>query len=177
MRVVVVGSHNPTKLESVKRAFSETFLNEDFSFVTYPAESGVADQPFGVEETKQGAYNRALACKGVKPQADFWIGLEGGIEIISDAYFVSAWMCVLGKNDQVGYGRTGAFALPAEVSERIKSGEELGQACDFVFSRSGSGHQGGAVGILTDEKISRADFYVPAIMFALIPFIKSNLYT
>ena len=176
MKTVVVGSNNPVKLASAKFAFSEMFPEETFTFVTYGAESGVAEQPFGIEETKQGATSRALACKESLPQADFWLGLEGGIEVIEEEYYVSAWMCVLGEDDRIGYGRTGAFVVPPLVRERIMQGEELGKACDAVFLQINSGYKGGAVSILTDEKITRTDFYVPAMMFALVPFLKPELY-
>lgn len=176
MKTVVVGSNNPVKLAAAQQAFGEMFPEEVFSFVAHTVGSGVSDQPVGIEETKQGATNRALACREMYPEADYWLGLEGGIEIIETKYYVSAWMCVTGKNGQVGYGRTGAFMVPLLITERIKQGEELGTACDNVFSQINSGYKGGAVSILTDGKITRADFYVPAIMFALISFSKTELF-
>lgn len=176
MKTVIIGSNNPVKLTSAAQAFEQTFPEDVFSFVPHTAPSGVSDQPIGIEETKQGATNRALFCKEAFKEADFWLGLEGGIEIIEEKYYVSAWMCVIGRGGQIGYGRTGAFALPALITERIKNGEELGAACDTVFLETNSGYKGGAVSILTGGKISRADFYVPAMLFALIPFSKPELF-
>jgi non-canonical (house-cleaning) NTP pyrophosphatase len=39
--------------------------------------SGVSDQPFGIEETYQGAQNRADNAQKAVPGADYYVGLEG----------------------------------------------------------------------------------------------------
>lgn len=176
MKKVIVGSHNPVKLATTKEAFELLFPEEAFAFETFAAPSGVPDQPFGQAETKQGAINRAEACRAAHPEADHWVGLEGGLEKIDGAYWVFAWMCVLGSDDTIGLGRTGSFMLPHKVSERIDQGEELGIATDVVFNETNSKHKGGAVGALTNELISRKDFYRDAMVFALIPFVKPELY-
>ena len=129
-----------------------------------------------VNETKQGATNRAEVCKSEYPNADFYVGLEGGLEKIEGKYWVFAWMCVLGKQNVRGFGRTGSFLLPPKVSQLIDHGEELGIATDKVFDDTNSKYKGGIIGILTNENITRKDFYRNALIFALIPFVKSELY-
>ena len=58
----------------------------------------------------------------------------------------------------------------------MRQGLELGQADDIVFGRSNSKQANGAVGILTDDVIDRAQLYEPAVIFALIPFKNPDLY-
>lgn len=176
MKKVIVGSTNPVKLEAVKEAFDKSFHVDDFEFLTFPAESGVPDQPFGFEETKAGAWNRSGACKKEYPTADYFVGLEGGLEKIENEYWAFAFMCVQDNTGKCSYGRTGSFLLPPKVSELIDAGEELGVATDIVFSQENSKHKGGSIGILTNEAITRKDFYRDAIIFALIPFLKPDLY-
>ena len=77
---------------------------------------------------------------------------------------------------QYGFGRTGSFLLPPKVSELIAGGEELGVAIDRAFGDSNSKQKGGAVGALTDNLVTRKDFYQTAMIFALIPFLKPDLY-
>lgn len=125
MKKVIVGSNNPVKLETTKEAFVQSFPDEEFEFLTFPAPSGVPDQPMGQTETKQGAKNRAEACKLEHPDADFFVGLEGGLEKIEDEYWAFAWMCILNNSGSKGFGRTGSFLLPSKVSELIDKGEEL----------------------------------------------------
>lgn len=176
MKTVIVGSTNPVKLETAKEAFAIAFHDEQFEFVTYAAESGIPDQPFGSEETKRGAKNRADACINVHPDADFFVGLEGGIEKDGDELWAFAWMCVRDKDSTVGYGRTGSFLIPPKVSELIQKGEELGYATDIALGSDNSKHKEGTIGILTNGAVTRKDFYREAMLFALIPFMKREYY-
>jgi non-canonical (house-cleaning) NTP pyrophosphatase len=47
---------------------------------------------------------------------------------------------------------------------------ELGDADDLVFARQNSKQKNGAVGLLTADAIDRLELYIPAVIFALIPF-------
>jgi len=176
MKTVIVGSHNPVKLETAKEAFALAFPEETFEYVTHNAASGVPDQPMGAEETKEGALNRASDCRRQYPDADYFVGLEGGLEEQGEEFWTSAWMCVQNAAGVSSFGRTGAFPLPPKVSALIKEGNELGIATDIVFDETNSKHKGGTVGILTDGLVDRKDFYRQALIFALIPFMKPELY-
>jgi inosine/xanthosine triphosphatase len=92
---IITGSTNPVKVAIVEEVFTALFPDEVCTVSSYAAPSGVSDQPIGVTETKQGAYNRAQASRDTFPQADYWVGLEGGIEVIDEGYWVTAWMCDL----------------------------------------------------------------------------------
>lgn len=176
MKRVIVGSTNPIKLEATREAFQMSFPDKEFNFITYPALSGVSDQPIGQTETKQGATNRAEACKSEYADADYYVGLEGGLEKIEGEYWVFAWMCIISKSNAKGFGRTGSFLLPPKVSKLIDQGKELGTATDIAFNETNSKHKGGTIGVLTNENITRKDFYKDAMIFALIPFVKPELY-
>ncbi|MCA9354555.1 MAG: DUF84 family protein [Candidatus Kaiserbacteria bacterium] len=176
MKKVIVGSNNPVKLEATERAFTAAFPGEQFSFFTHSAPSGVSDQPMGDDETKLGAENRAAACREAYPDADYFVGLEGGLILLDDEYWTSAWMCVQDTAGKISFGRTGAFLLPPRVSELIDQGEELGVATDIAFNETNSKHKGGAVGVLTNDVVNRADYYFQPLIFALIPFVKPELY-
>jgi len=62
------------------------------------------------------------------------------------------------------------------VSELIHKGVELGHATDIVFKEENSKQKEGTIGMLTDTIITRKDFYREALIFALIPFRKPDLY-
>ena len=53
---------------------------------------------------------------------------------------------------------------------------ELGDADDVIFERTNSKQGDGIVGILTGSAIDRTEYYVPAMVLALIPFINRALY-
>jgi non-canonical (house-cleaning) NTP pyrophosphatase len=49
---------------------------------------------------------------------------------------------------------------------------ELGDADDAVFGRSNSKQANGSIGLLTDDALTRTEYYVQAVIMALIPFKK-----
>jgi non-canonical (house-cleaning) NTP pyrophosphatase len=104
------------------------------------------------------------------------VGLEGGLEKIDEAYWAFAWMCIRNTKGTYGFGRAGSFLLPPKVGTLIDEGVELGTATDMVFDETNSKQGGGTVGILTNERVTRKDFYRDALIFALIPFLKPELY-
>ena len=176
MKNIIVGSLNPVKLETTRLAFGKAWPEDKFTYNTVDALSGVPDQPFGSPETKTGALNRAQACRKTYPEADYYVGLEGGLEKVEGEYWAFAWMCILDQTGKTGFGRTGSFLLPPKVSELIAAGEELGVATDIIFNETNSKQQGGTISVLTNGSITRTDFYLDAMTFALIPFMKPELY-
>lgn len=176
MKTVVVGSTNPVKVTTAKEAFAAVFPETPLTFISFAAPSGVADQPFGSDETKQGAYNRARASQTAYGEADFFVGLEGGLEVDGDAYWAFAWMCVLGKDGTTGFGRTGSFLLPPGLCALVRAGHELGSASDEFFNEHNSKQKGGTIDLLTNGLIDRKAFYNDALIFALIPFMRGDIY-
>ena len=172
---VIVGSNNPVKIEAVKRAFRKVFPDSSLEVTGCDADSGVSDQPMNDVDTARGASNRAAHCQSNYPEADYWIGLEGGCQFNGDDLEAFAWMVVLSANKK-GKARTASFVLPNKVAALVKNGMELGEADDIVFQQNDSKQKNGAVGILTNDLIDRASYYEQALILALIPFINSSLY-
>ncbi len=173
---VVIASTNPVKIETTKLGFEAMFPDQQFEFVGTSAPSHVSDQPMSEEETLTGATNRAHNAQNLQKDADYWVGIEGGLEEIDHGMEAFAWIVVLSKGSQVGRGRTGSFFLPKKVAELVKEGKELGEADDIVFARVNSKQANGAVGILTNDVLTRTTFYIPAVILALIPFKNPELY-
>ena len=134
------------------------------------------------------------------------IGMEGGLEWRKKSssggseqgdLYCMAWMAIYGrrvpftvdtfasedtptyfgdKRPVFGLAKTASFALPPKISELVKQGMELGDADDKVFDRVKSKHGSGTVGILTDGLVDRSYYYEHALMMALIPWIRPDLY-
>lgn len=172
---VIIASKNPTKIEAAKNGFLKVWPEKTFYFEGTNIPSGVPDQPFGSEETFAGAMNRAQGAKSVQPEADFWVGIEGGNIRHDQEMEAMAWVVVLSKT-QMGKARTVGFFLSTQVIKLINQGYELGHADEIVFGIENSKQKMGSSGLLTDNVIDRMEFYVPAVVFALIPFNKPNLY-
>lgn len=185
MKAVIIASQNPVKIQAAEEGFARMFPGEEFSFGAVSAPSGVRDQPVGSLETLQGALNRAMAARLLMPGADYWVGIEGGVEefttemlpegLQSASLAAFAWVVVLGRS-QAGKGRTGTIFLPPRIAELVRAGKELGEADDIVFGRSNSKQENGAVGLLTGDAVDRAGFYEEAVVLALAPFRNPGLY-
>ncbi len=175
MLTIVVGSKNPVKSQAICAAFERMFPGN--AFVTEPiaASSDVADQPMSDEETLSGARNRMQAARRERPTADYWVGIEGGIEDRSDGMIAFAWITVL-STQQYGQARTATFPLPDRVAELIRNGVELGEANDRVFLRKNSKEQEGAIGTLSGHVVDRRALYEHAAIMALLPFKNDGLY-
>jgi len=173
---IIVASKNPVKITAAQLGFQDAFADQEFIVEGISVPSEVPDQPMSNQETLDGAYNRAQNARKAAPDADFWIGLEGGVEAVGEEMEVFAWIYIIAANGQEGKAKTAVFYLPPKVVALIHQGMELGEADDQLFQHQNSKQKGGSIGILTDGKISRMDYYRTAVVLALIPLVKKELY-
>lgn len=171
---VYVGSKNPVKIEAVKEAFSKYFNVE---VEGHPAESGVPDQPME-DETYQGAENRAkeLRKMDIAGEAEYYVGIEGGISKIHDKWMSYGVICIMNKQGKKGFGTSAHFELPQIVMEKIQAGEELGHVMDEIMEEENVKQKGGAIGFLTQNRMTRKELYVPGLITAMIPFLQKELF-
>ena len=118
-KTIAVGSKNPVKIQSAINGFEAMFPTIKFSVQSFDVPSGVSDQPMSDEETRRGATNRAKSLKSVAPAADYFVGIEGGIEVIDNTFFANAWIVILDSNEKVAQGRSGSFALPPKEISKV----------------------------------------------------------
>ncbi|MHB8857210.1 MAG: inosine/xanthosine triphosphatase [Bellilinea sp.] len=172
---IVVGSRNPVKIQCVRMGFEKMFPQVAYNLEAVGVPSGVSAQPEGSAEMLRGAQNRAEAARNLTPEADYWVGVEGGTEDDGNDMQAYAWVVVLSPRG-VGKGRTGSFYLPKVIADLVRQGIELGEADDIYFGRSNSKQANGAIGLLTGDGIDRAQYYEHAVIMALIPFKNPKLY-
>ncbi len=175
IKTIVVASTNPVKAQAVLNGFNRMFPQDEFQVRLVAVPSGVSYQPMTDEETLIGASNRTLNAFYATPEADFWVGVEGGIQEEGDQMMAFAWI-VVKSNELEGKSRSGSFQLPRPIVALIRQGVELGEADDRLFGRSNSKQGNGAIGILTNDVIDRTMLYEHAVILALTPFIKKDLY-
>jgi non-canonical (house-cleaning) NTP pyrophosphatase len=158
----------------------------------------------GAKNRAEGAYKKYKEKNGVYP--NLAVGLEGGLEWSSsiqdangeDTLWCMAWMAIYGKRNSLladclasseskfyaadrkpicCLSKTGTFLLPSSLAKYIEDGMELGHADDKVFGRVNSKHKSGTVGVLTDGIIDRTAYYEHALILALVPWIRPDVYT
>lgn len=155
--------------------FEKMFPQERFTFEGVSVSSDVSNQPMTSDEALRGARNRSVNARLAVSTADYWVGIEGGVEKVSDGMSAFAWV-VVANSDKFGKGKTGTFFLPQKIADLVATGMELGEADDVVFGRTNSKQANGAVGLLTSDVIVRASFYSEAVILALIPFKNPSFY-
>jgi inosine/xanthosine triphosphatase len=175
MKTIVLASHNPVKIQATRTGFQNMFPNEVFEIRTVSAPSGVGDQPMSSAETLLGAQNRAENASLLAPEADYWIGIEGGVEELDSDLTAFAWVFIRSK-DGSGKSKTGTFFLPPKVARLVRQGKELGEADDIVFAQANSKQANGAIGLLTGDVVDRTSLYAQAVVLALVPFRNVELF-
>jgi inosine/xanthosine triphosphatase len=173
---IVVASRNPVKIGATEQAFATLFPGATLEMLSADVDSGVSDQPKSDEETRVGSRNRAMAASDALPEADYWVGLEGGVEVIDEQLMAFAWMAIKGRNGKIGEARSATLPLPPAVKDLVDSGMELGDANDKVFSTINSKQGGGAYGLLTNGLYTRESIYTQTLIIALTPFV-NELYS
>jgi len=166
---IVVASTNPVKVRAAADAFASMLPDTELKVDGVSATSGISDQPKTDEETRRGARNRVRSAMHDHPEADFWVGIEGGIERIGGEFMTFAWVAIRRADGRTGEARTLTLALPPAIRRLIDEGLELGEANDRVFSTENSKQAGGAFGLLTDGRYTRETVYIEALVAALVP--------
>lgn len=175
MKKVIIASKNPIKTNAAKIGFAKMFPDDNFKFESTSVPSNVPNQPIGDRETMLGALNRANNVKKVAPDADYWIGMEGGIERSNEEVGAFSWIVII-SNNTVGKAKTGTFFLPKRIVKLIDSGKELGEAGSIIFEQTNLKQKSGVIGILTNNTVDRTKWYSEAVVLALIPFKNQTFY-
>ncbi len=165
---VAVASTNPAKINAVHDAFASAFPEVECQVNGYPTGSGVAAQPMTSAETLLGAENRLRDLQQQR-QADFYVAIEAGF----DDGMTFAWMLV-SNGSREGRARSASLQLPEAAVRRLQQGAELGDVMDELFGTQNIKQAGGAIGLLTQHKLSRSSVYQQALILALIPFLSPD---
>ncbi len=167
---VVVGSTNPIKISAVAE-----------SLVLYPhlagakvtgteTSSGVSNQPKTLEETVQGAINRA---KGSFKDCDYSFGIESGLMAVpsTKSGFMDVCVCAIYDGAEFHLGLSSAWEAPKAVMEHmLKDGLDMNDAAfkAGLTKDPKVGSAEGLVGIVTKGRLTRKDYTKEAIRTALI---------
>ena len=169
MKKIIIASYNPVKIKATLNGFQKMFTHEQFEIASVSISSDVNDQPTSNYETLLGAKNRVNSAFESAADADFWVGIEGGIEEQNGEMAAFAWVVIKSK-ELMGRSKSGTFFLPKKVAQMIHEGKEMGLVNDIIFKQKNSKQNNGAIGILTQNVIDRIQLYEHAIILALVPF-------
>ncbi len=174
-----IGSKNPVKVNAVKETLLEYPLFSEAEVTGVGVESGVSDQPKSIQETIQGAKNRALACFN---DCDYSVGHESGLIEVPETKtgFMNTDFCVIYDGKEFHVGSAPLFEYPIEaINLVIEKGLDIIQAFKHMgLDKEGDlGSKGGAISVLTNKRLDRKECTKIATRMALIHLENKDLYT
>lgn len=173
--IIAVGSTNPTKIDPVKAVFSHHFINVSVKGVK--VSSGVSEQPKHINTTYEGALNRAQNALKKVNNAQYGVGIEGGMHKYRHGWFESSMVVIVDRNGKIGVGSSGGVVLPNRVIKDIKTGKTLEESIDELFSTKNIGEGIGMFGVFTKGLVTRTDGVTHGVAFALARFLHDELFS
>lgn len=165
MYQVVCATTNPAKIQSVLLAFTHIYGDGACQIESVVVDSNVPEQPFGSSETKLGAQNRIDNARKLKPEADFWVAIEAGI----DEGSTFSWV-IIESTTQHGESRSASLPLPGIMLKNVSAENTLGMVMSEYSGIDKVGRKEGAIGIFTAGTLTRSTVYYQAVILALSPF-------
>ena len=170
---IAVGSLNPIKINSVRKAFIRHWSEASVSGVE--VDTGVSAMPMSDQECITGAGNRARLAREAN-DSDFGVGLEGGVNREVAGLMLLGWVVIVHRDGRESVSCTAKIPLPKMLADRILAGEELGPVMDEVLNETGTAKKGGASGALTAGLVMRQDKFEMAVAYGLAPFVAPQFY-
>ncbi len=172
---ISVGSKNPVKIAAVKELLPD--YGWDATVIPMDVSSEISDQPTTLEETIQGAENRA---KNAFVDVEYSVGIESGIMPCSQVPtgYLDMCACVIYDGKQFFHGISSLFEYPPKIIELIHQGREVSDAFHELGLANGErlGNQQGAIGLLTKGRVKRKEYTQQAIRTAFIRLENPSLY-
>jgi inosine/xanthosine triphosphatase len=171
---VHVGSTNPIKAEAVRRVFARLFGEKDLEIRLIRVSSGVPAQPFDAQ-VAQGARMRA---EKALCEADYGVGIEAGLiwNETFQGYFDVQFCVIVDQGGHITTGHGSGFFYPPSVIARVQQGQTVGQAMTALTGIEKIGQKMGAIGYLTQGLLDRTTLTEQAVLMALVPRIRDELY-
>ncbi len=166
---IVAATTNPAKLAAINNAFDDVFGPNVCRIESVTIDNSyISTQPMSDKETRSGARGRVMTARQVRPEADFWVGIEAGIE----DNMAFAWV-VIENEQQRGESRSASLPLPISILNNINQGKELSEVMLALSNDNDLNKKQGAIGYFTNHKLTRHTVYQQAVILALVPFINS----
>ncbi len=178
---IIIGSANQIKIEAVRETlkFYPVFNKVTVDFLE--VSSGVSDQPLSLEETIQGAMNRAKTAFQSNRIFNYSFGIESGLFSVpyTETGFMNICACAIYNGHQFFIGLSSAFECPSQaiklmVDEKLDMNQAFKKLGITHNPKLGSAE--GTIGILTNGRINRLEYTKQAIIMALIKLENSGLF-
>ncbi len=164
-----VGSKNPTKIAGVENVVKQSEMFKDAKVVGVDASVEEFGHPKTLDDTIQGAKDRALA---VHSGADYSVGLESGLFTSNDTKsgYLETTVCAIYDGNDFHIGMGPSFEWPKKMIELILDGQDGSQAFKSLglTEHEKVGTKEGGIHVLSFGKVNRTNLNELAFAMALI---------
>jgi len=165
-----VGSQNRVKVCAVEEILGDYLHLKDAKVISIDAVSEVDDQPRSLDETVQGAINRA---KNAYQDCDYSFGLESGMMAVPNTKtgHMDVCVCAIFDGEEYHLGLSSAWETPKDVANYMfNEGLNMNDAAykAGLTEDLNVGAKDGLIGIMTKGRLTRKEYTKEAIRTALI---------
>jgi inosine/xanthosine triphosphatase len=178
--IIAVGSTNKAKIQAVKEVVLNSAIFSKAEVVSVSTSSDVPDQPLTLQETIEGAKNRARnAFNNCKCRCGF--GIESGLMEAQDTStgFLHISVCSIYDGERYYIGLSSGFEIPPKILKLVLDKKmDLAAAClsSGISSNTNIGSTEGLVGVLTKGRIDRKEYSKQCIITAIIQLENADWY-
>lgn len=172
--IIAVGSTNKTKITPVKKIFRKHFPKAKIVGVSVP--SGVSDQPKSNDEMYTGALNRARGALEQVKDAEYGVGIEGGIHKYSFGWFEFQLIVIVDRQGTIGVGTSGGLMFSEKIMKHLHQGKELNEAVEALTGIKNIGHNKGLFGYVSHDVVTRGKAIEHGVALALGRFLHPELF-
>lgn len=171
---VVVGSKNPVKVNATRNVLGNIY--DDLTVFSIDVDSEVPDQPFGMDQTVDGAVNRAK--NAYSDEFELSVGIESGLIEVPKTLtgFIDIQWCAIFDGNQITIGASSGFEYPPSVIKQVLAGVEVGDVMDQLTGVDDLGQKKGAVSHLSHDMLNRTQNTEECVLTAMIPRMNRNIY-
>lgn len=171
---VIVGSKNPVKVNAVRNVLKR--ICNDLTIDSSDVDSEIPDQPFGLDQTIEGAVNRAK--NAFSYEFDLSVGIESGLIEVPHTLtgYIDIQWCAIFDGNQITIGASSGFEYPPTVIKRVMDGFEVGDVMDEVTGVDDLGQKKGAVSHLSHDMLNRTENTEECVLTAMIPRMNTEIY-
>lgn len=179
--IIAIGSTNQAKVQAVVEVIKDYPLLANAKVVAIATDSEVGDQPLSLQETIQGAKNRARKAFEMSKGCSYGLGIESGLMQTFEASgsYLHTCACAIYDGKNYSTGLSTGFEIPPPILDLVlKRKCNLSQACleSGITTNTKIGSAEGLVGILTQGRVDRKEYSKECVRMALVKIMHTNWY-
>ncbi len=169
---IFVGTRNEVKVRAVASALGKIFDKAEVRGREVKTE--VPPQPQD-DEASKGAIARA---RGAIGEGDLGVGIEAGLLWQEEAqrHMDVQYCAILDRAGRVTLGCGPGFEHPPAVMRMVEEGRTVGEAMEALTGIGDIGRGEGAIGFLTEGRMNRQELTEIAVLMAMVPRLRRELY-